>query len=118
MEPTPPRIPIYIGGQADVALRRAARHDGWIGDLLTTDQVLSSIGRIRELRAEKGLGMEDFTVITPLADAYTPEHYARAEAGGVSAVLTAPWMFYCAPDATLAEKIDGLARFRADNGLD
>ena len=51
-EPTPPRIPIYIGGQADVALRRAARHDGWIGDLLTTDQVLSSIGRIRELRAE------------------------------------------------------------------
>ena len=36
----------------------------------------------------------------------------------VSAVLTAPWMFYCTPDAPLAEKIDGLRRFRVDNGLD
>ena len=38
MEPTPPPIPIYVGGLSDIALRRAARHDGWIGDLITTDQ--------------------------------------------------------------------------------
>ena len=118
MTPTPPPIPVYSGGLSDIALRRAARYDGWIGDLLTTDRVIASIARIRDLRAEKGLGMDDFTVITPLADAFTPEQYARAEAGGVSAVLTAPWMFYCGPDATLADKIDGLRRFRVDNGLD
>ena len=34
MEPTPPRIPVYVGGLSETALRRAARHDGWIGDLI------------------------------------------------------------------------------------
>nr|CRL75756.1 Fis family transcriptional regulator [Mycolicibacterium malmesburyense] len=29
-----------------------------------------------------------------------------------------PWMFYAGPQATLAEKIDGMKRFRKDLGLD
>ncbi|MFM9033918.1 MAG: TIGR03619 family F420-dependent LLM class oxidoreductase, partial [Mycobacterium sp.] len=118
MTPTPPRIPIYAGGLSDIALRRAARNDGWIGDLIGMDQAVSSVARIRELRAEKGLGMEGFTVITPLVDAYLPEHYERAAAAGITAVLTMPWMFYSGPTATLAEKIDGMRRFRADLQLD
>ncbi|AMO62160.1 putative F420-dependent oxidoreductase, Rv2161c family [Mycolicibacterium phlei] len=118
MEPTPPPIPVYVGGLSDIALRRAARHDGWIGDLITTDRALERIARLRELRAENGRSMDDFTVITPLTDAFTPEHYARAEAGGIDAVVTMPWMFYAGPQATLSEKIDGMERFRADLGLD
>jgi probable F420-dependent oxidoreductase len=118
MEPSPPPIPVYVGGLSDVALRRAARHDGWIGDLITTDSALERIARLRELRAENGRSMDDFTVITPLTDAFTPEHYERAEAGGIDAVVTMPWMFYAGPQATLAEKIDGMVRFRADLGLD
>ena len=51
MEPTPPRIPIYVGGLSDVALRRAARNDGWIGDLISTDEALVRVDRVRELRA-------------------------------------------------------------------
>lgn len=118
MEPSPPRIPIYSGGLSDIALRRAARHDGWIGDLITTDQALERVARLRDLRAEKGLAMDDFTVLTPLADAFTAEHYARAQAGGIDGIITMPWVFYCGPQATLAEKIDGMRRFRADLGLD
>ena len=41
MEPTPPRIPIYVGGLSDIALRRAARNDGWIGDLISTDRAIA-----------------------------------------------------------------------------
>lgn len=118
MEPTPPRIPIYVGGLSDIALRRAARHDGWIGDLISTEAALQRVDRLRDLRAEKGLTMDDFTVITPLTDAFTPEHYARAEAGGIQGIITMPWMFYSGPGATLAEKIDGLKRFRKDLALD
>lgn len=118
MEPTPPRIPIYVGGLSDIALRRAARHDGWIGDLISTEAALQRVERLRDLRAEKGLTMDDFTIITPLTDAFTPEHYARAEAGGIQGIITMPWMFYSGPDATLAEKIDGLKRFRKDLALD
>ncbi|MGV0992530.1 MAG: TIGR03619 family F420-dependent LLM class oxidoreductase [Mycobacterium sp.] len=118
MTPTPPPIPIYGGGLSDIALRRAARNDGWIGDLISLDQAIASVQRIRELRAEKGLGMEGFPVITPLNDAYLPEHYQRAEDGGIHAILTMPWMFYCGPNGSLADKIDGMRRFRADLSLD
>lgn len=118
MEPTPPPIPIYVGGLSDIALRRAARHDGWIGDLISTEAALQRVGRLRELRAESGLTMDDFTVITPLTDAFTPEHYVRAEAGGIQGIITMPWMFYSGPEATLAQKIDGLKRFREDLALD
>lgn len=118
MEPTPPPIPVYVGGLSDIALRRAARHDGWIGDLITTEHALERVAKIRELRAENGLSMDDFTIITPLTDAFTPEHYDRAEAGGIGGIVTMPWMFYTGPESTLAEKIDGMKRFRKDLGLD
>jgi hypothetical protein len=61
--------------------------------------------------------MDDFTVLTPLTDAFMPEHYARAEAGGIHGIITMPWMFYAGAQATLAEKIDGMERFRKDLGL-
>ncbi|NVN51730.1 TIGR03619 family F420-dependent LLM class oxidoreductase [Mycolicibacterium hippocampi] len=118
MEPTPPRIPVYVGGLSDIALRRAARHDGWIGDLITTDKALERISVLRELRSEKGLSMDGFEVITPLTDAFTPEHYARAEAGGITGIITMPWMFYSGPDGSLDDKVDGMRRFRKDLGLE
>ena len=55
MEPTPPHIPIYVGGLSDVALRRAARHDGWIGDLITTDRALERIDEAARPARRKGL---------------------------------------------------------------
>jgi probable F420-dependent oxidoreductase len=118
MMPTPPRIPIYAGGLSDFALRRAARNDGWIGDLITLDQALASVERVRELRAEKGLTMDGFRVLTPLMDAFTIEHFERAAAGGIDSVVTMPWMFYSGPKASLADKIDGMRRFRKDLKLD
>ena len=118
MTPTPPRIPIYAGGLSDIALRRASRNDGWIGDLITLDQALTSVNRVRELRAAKGLTMDGFRVLTPLMDAFTIEHFERASAGGIDAVLTMPWMFYSGPKASLSEKIDGMRRFRKDLALD
>ncbi len=113
MTPSPPRIPIYVGGLSDIALRRAARNDGWIGDLIGLDQASAAVNRIRELRAQNGLTMDGFTVITPLTDAFTAEQFARADAAGIDAVLTMPWVFYAGPQASLAEKIDGMRRFRA-----
>ena len=99
-------------------MRRAARNDGWIGDLITTDRAIERVDRLREMRAERGLTMHDFTVLTPLTDAFTPEHYERAEAGGINGIITMPWMFYTGPQATLAEKIDGMRKFRKDLALD
>jgi len=118
MTPTPPPIPIYSGGLSDIALRRAARLDGWIGDLITLDQAIERVDKVRALRAEKGLSMDGFRVVTPLADAFTAEHYERAAAAGIDGIITMPWVFYCAPDASVSEKIDGMRRFRKDLALD
>ena len=118
MQPTPPRIPVYIGGLSETALRRAARHDGWIGDLITTDRAIAATARLRELRTENGLPIDGFTILTPLTDAITIADYQRAEAAGITGILTMPWMFYAGPNATLAEKVDGMKRFRKDLALD
>ncbi|BCO35545.1 LLM class F420-dependent oxidoreductase [Mycobacterium heckeshornense] len=118
MEPTPPRIPIYVGGLSEVAFRRAARNDGWIGDLIKTDRAIDAARRLRVLRAENGLPLDEFTILTPLTDAFTIADYQRAEAAGITGILTMPWMFYAGPDATLTEKVDGMRRFRKDLALD
>ena len=62
--------------------------------------------------------MDDFVILTPLTDAFTPEHYERAEASGITGIITMPWMFYSGPQSSLAEKIDGMRKFRKDLGLD
>lgn len=62
--------------------------------------------------------MDDFTVLTPLTDAFTTADYQRAEAGGITGIITMPWMFYAGPDASLDDKIDGMQRFRKDLALD
>ncbi len=118
MRPTPPHIPIYVGGLSDFALQRAARHDGWIGDLIKTDRAIEAIDRLREMRAEKGLSMQDFTILTPLTDAFTIADYQRAADAGITGIITMPWMFYAGPEASLDDKIDGMQRFRKDLALD
>ena len=62
--------------------------------------------------------MDDFTVITPLTDAFTPEHYDARRGGRHHGIITMPWMFYAGPQASLAEKIDGMREFRKDLALD
>ncbi|MCK0173424.1 MULTISPECIES: TIGR03619 family F420-dependent LLM class oxidoreductase [Mycobacteriaceae] len=118
MEPTPPHIPVYSGGLSDIALRRAARNDGWIGDLISTDEAIEKATRVREMRAAAGLPLDDFTILTPLSDALVRADYDRAEAAGITHILTMPWMFYTGADASVAEKIDGMKRFRKDLALD
>jgi probable F420-dependent oxidoreductase len=104
MQPTPPRIPIYVGGLSEFAFRRAVRHDGWIGDLIKIDHAIAAANRLRELRTENGLPMDDFTILTPLTDAFTIADYQRAQDAGITGILTMPWMFYAGPNATLAER--------------
>ena len=104
MTPTPPPIPVWMGGLSDTALRRAARYDGWVGDLITTEKAIAVAQQWRRYRSEYGLATEEFAVLAPLIDAFGPKDYERAEAGGVTHILTMPWMFYTGSNATLAEK--------------
>ncbi|MDP3890358.1 TIGR03619 family F420-dependent LLM class oxidoreductase [Nocardioides sp.] len=114
MNPSPAApIPIYVGGLSEIAFARAARHDGWVGDIYTIEEALGHARRLGEVRAE--IGAEgDFSVITALSDAFLPEHFEAAEAGGITEVWTMPWAYYHGLDATLEQKLDGMKRFAAD----
>jgi probable F420-dependent oxidoreductase len=114
MEPTPTEpIPVVVGGLSDVAFERAARHDGWIGDIFSTDDAIAHARRLADVRRRMG-ATGDFAVITALSDAFLPEHFERAEAGGVTDCWTMPWALYHGLDCTLEQKLDGLERFARD----
>jgi probable F420-dependent oxidoreductase len=114
MEPTPKRrVPIYVGGLSEVGMRRAARHDGWIGDLYSTEEAGRHARRLAEIRDE--IGAEgDFRFITALNDCLLPEQFAAAEEVGVTDVWTMPWAYYHGLECTLEQKLDGIERFAAD----
>lgn len=116
MRPEPPApIPVWVGGMSEPALRRAARNDGWVGDMATVDEAIAIADRLRELRREAGRDLEaPFAVVPALTDALAPEDFARAARGGVTMCMTMPWMYYYRQDAPLEQKLDGIARFGAD----
>jgi len=114
MEPTPTaRIPVYVGGLSEVAMRRAARHDGWVGDLYTVEEAAGHAATLARMREEAG-NERDFAFITALTDAFLPEQFAAAEERGVTDVMTMPWAYYHGLDVGLEQKLDGMERFASD----
>jgi probable F420-dependent oxidoreductase len=112
MNPTPPdRIPIWVGGISEPALRRAARHDGWISDLQTTAEIADCIQRVRAHREALGRGGETFDVMASASDAFDVAGYRRLADCGVTHVLTVPWIFSHGDTADLGLKKDGMRRF-------
>jgi probable F420-dependent oxidoreductase len=115
MSPAPSEpIPLYFGGVSDAALRRAARlGDGWISDIHSTAELRALIARVRAEREALGRGALPFAVIAAANDAVDVGGYRGLEDAGVTHLLTMPWYFY-GGGATLAAKLDSLARFRDD----
>jgi len=104
-EPKPvqrPHPPILVGGESEAALRRAARHDGWLGLDHTPDSVRERVGRLRALREAAGRADGPFEVLCGgrVADRSDLERFEEA---GVTTLLTAPWR-------RSREAVDGIRR--------
>jgi probable F420-dependent oxidoreductase len=92
-EPKPvqrPHPPVLIGGETAPALRRAARHDGWIGLEHTPESVRAPVATLATLRAESGLDSGSFTVTVggPVRDESDVDAFAAA---GVDRLIVGPW---------------------------
>jgi probable F420-dependent oxidoreductase len=115
MSPAPTeRVPVYVGGMSEPALRRAARNDGWISDLHTTEELTGFVETLRRYREELGRADEAFAVIGSCSDAADLDGYRRLADAGVTHLLTLPWIFYSGFDADLQQKLDGTRRFADD----
>jgi alkanesulfonate monooxygenase SsuD/methylene tetrahydromethanopterin reductase-like flavin-dependent oxidoreductase (luciferase family) len=113
MSPAPTRrIPILIGGHAEPALRRAARHgDGWMhagGDAETLQGLLT---RLAELRRECGREQEPFEIHAISMDAFTVDGIKRLEDVGVTDAIVGFRNAYEADTTTLDQKIGALRSF-------
>jgi probable F420-dependent oxidoreductase len=112
MSPVPRRpIPIYVGGLSKPALRRAARHDGWISDLHSTAELKEIILQLRALREQIGRGGEPLHVLASATDAFDIDGYRRLGEVGVTHLLTMPWIFYGGTLDSLDSKKEGIRRF-------
>jgi probable F420-dependent oxidoreductase len=106
MCPVPKKpIPIYIGGMSDAALRRAARlGDGWLGAGQTPEQVLETVTRLNQLRAEVRRAKEPFETVVPLTVPPTLDALKRLQDAGVGGTVSYPFTFVIGPTSTLEQK--------------
>ncbi len=114
MSPAPPsRVPFYIGGHTDVALRRAARvGDGWSSAMMKLDDLRDTIARLRTLLAEAGRADDPFEYQAVCIDAFGLDGYREQEAAGVTDVITMPWVFDGVGfDAPIEPKLDAIRKF-------
>ena len=115
MNPAPKeRIPIWVGGFSKPALRRAARQDGWLSDLQTTDHIAECIAEVRAHRKELGRENDPLDVMASANDAYEINGYRRLGDLGVTHILTMPWVFYGGETEDTQQKVDGIRRFADD----
>jgi alkanesulfonate monooxygenase SsuD/methylene tetrahydromethanopterin reductase-like flavin-dependent oxidoreductase (luciferase family) len=73
--------PVWIGGRADAALARAARHDGWLAYAATPRRVAAGRERIAELRSDGGSGSR--TALLLFTYLHDDVAHARATASAV-----------------------------------
>lgn len=94
IRPVPPeRVPVYVGGETDHALARAARNDGWIGGVYSAEEALELLERVHRALGHEGREPgEDFEIILAVYALDDIALFERLGKAGVTGLVNAPWM--------------------------
>lgn len=114
MAPTPGRCPpILVGGHSAVALRRAARHDGWIGVAYDVTAALGLLAKLTTLRRDAGRSERPFDAAIALDAPPTKDDLARLEAAGLTMLIHPPVLRPDGSRSSFEEKRERLEAFAA-----
>ncbi len=114
MSPAPSKpVPFYVGGHTEVALKRAARiGDGWTSAMMKFDDLVATMARLDELRAEYGRAELPFEIQAVCIDRFGKDGYAEMAEAGITDSIVVPWIFDgLGFDAPLEAKQDSLRKF-------
>lgn len=113
----PSGLPIYAGGDSEVALRRAARYcDGWIVRAPAVDDVIAAIPRMDAAlaaagRTRAGTGGKRFEILAMCPDATDEASLLRLAAAEVDDVALWPWNRDAVGLEDLEGKCEAVERF-------
>lgn len=113
MSPVPERpIPIYVGGHAKPALRRAARlGDGWISAYIDEDELKAVIPRLLAEHADSARAEASFEIIVSTMAPPSVDEVRRLGELGVTGIAIRP---YPEDAGGLDAKRDGVRRYADD----
>lgn len=113
MAPAPAKqIPVLIGGQTEIALKRAARlGDGWVSSHNSMESLLEIVERLHLLRRELGTADRPFNVLGAINDFPSIDNVKRLEDAGVDSLTTSAWMMRPDEAISLDNKRRALEQF-------
>jgi alkanesulfonate monooxygenase SsuD/methylene tetrahydromethanopterin reductase-like flavin-dependent oxidoreductase (luciferase family) len=88
---TPP--PIYVGGASEVALKRAARNDGYIGAGTLPQDVAPLLKRLEELRREYGRDHLPFEAMLGISAEPSLDLFKQLQDDGLESTVAPPFMY-------------------------
>jgi probable F420-dependent oxidoreductase len=112
MRPVPnASVPVMIGGDSDVALCRAARHDGWLGVDYQLDQLSPLVAKLDRYRRELGTDDRPFDVFAVLKGELTVDRLRALRDVGVTMTQDYAWLYKGEPYSDVGKKKDAMSRF-------
>jgi probable F420-dependent oxidoreductase len=106
ISPAPEKsVPIFLGGSAPVALKRAAaKADGWIGAGNTPEQVPPLLAEFRRLRREAQREHLPFETVIGLSTPPDLATFQRLHEAGMSGGVSYPFMYTVGKTSSLDDK--------------
>jgi alkanesulfonate monooxygenase SsuD/methylene tetrahydromethanopterin reductase-like flavin-dependent oxidoreductase (luciferase family) len=102
-------VPIFVGGESQAALERAARlADGYASVPRSMEELESLAAQLKELRRRLAPDQPPLRLHLDCSDASTVDDYHRLEAAGAEVVKVE---FGRPPDVTLAERLASMEQF-------
>lgn len=113
MAPVPKRrIEIRVGGLTPVSLRRAARHDGWLGLDHTPEEIEETVGFLESERRRLGRSDTPFDVmVSHFSRDPDAAEYERYRDAGVDSINVPPWHYRDPASVSLDDKKRSLEEF-------